>query len=163
MFAIVRRGCSRAVRLVLHDRAWALGLRATVVRCHRARRVHQDVAHVRYMWSIRIGGCVVTGRLRERLQSLDQLRFRARHRQVSSFQFHLEVTHCKRDTGNYFSSPGGASPTIRLQYSYLSYLPVCPKASMEAVPKDCSKNSTEPGWRRLRYFRSRYQRRSRYL
>lgn len=109
MLATVGRGCPRAVRLVLHDGARALGVRAGVVRCHWARRVHQDMAHVRHVRSVGVRGRVVAGRLREGFQSLDQLRFRARHRQVPSLQFHLEIAHCKRDMQKLFFTSCGES------------------------------------------------------
>lgn len=58
---------------------------------------------------------------------------------------------------NYFSLLAVNLSHVFPNKIYLSCLPVCPKASMEVVPKDYSKNLTEPGWRHSRYFRSCYQ------
>lgn len=70
-------------------------MRARLVGCHWPRSVHQYVAHMRHVGPIRARRRVAARRFRERLQSLDQLRLRARYRQVSTFQLHFEITYCK--------------------------------------------------------------------
>lgn len=95
VLAAVRRIGPWTVRLVLDRGAGALGMRAGLVGRHWPRRVHQYMAHMRHVGPVRVGRRVDARRFRERFQSLDQLRLRARYRQVSTFQLHFEIAYCK--------------------------------------------------------------------